>query len=83
VGTNNTRTWCELLPFCFLITPKQRGFTPKNGVIKKINSGNAHHLVNQIMFWYLHPLQTCEFVPISFKAYSIEGEFPTLFEYSL
>jgi hypothetical protein len=38
---------------------------PSLSVIKKINGGRSHHLVNPIMFWYQHPLKKCEFVPIS------------------
>jgi len=69
VCTKQVVTWChgDFVLFCYLIIPKQRGFTPKNGVMKKKNSGNWHHLVKRCMFWYLHPLKTCKLVPISLK----------------
>ena len=67
VGTKQVVTWCDFVLFCYLIIPKQRGFTQKNGVTKKKNSGKWHHLVKRFMFWYLHPLKTCKLVPISLK----------------
>ena len=65
VCTKQVVTWCDFVLFCYLIIPKQRGFTQKNGVTKKKNSGKWHHLVKRFMFWYLHPLKTCKVVPIS------------------
>ena len=65
VCTKQVVTWCDFVLFCYLIIPKQRGFTQKNGVLKKKNSGNWHHLVKLFMFWYLHPVKTCKLVPIS------------------
>jgi hypothetical protein len=32
VGTKQVVTWCDFVLFCYLIIPKQRGFTQKNGV---------------------------------------------------
>jgi len=65
VGTKQVVKWCDFALFCYLIIPKQHGFTQKNGVWKKKNSGNWHHLVKLFMFWYLTPLKTCKLVPIS------------------
>ena len=67
VCTKQVVTWCDFVLFCHLIILKQRGFTQKNGVLKKKNSANWHHLVKRFMFWYLPPLKTCKLVPISLK----------------